>query len=261
VALDEVRVKVDRAKDHLNAFKAELDGFVSRQPYPLHVVTKDERSAKVRDVEWTTDIPWLWSAIAGDCVHNLRSTLDHIVFALSGGPGNAPDDSEFPIFLNSDRYFKRDRKCEPARGSGLWKIRGVVADGAYTEFHRLQPFFGSNPTRHPLWIIHELDRLDKHRALHILRGVAYGYASLVDRGIGDASELPLGWRQASATSSHLYRTQMVGMKVKMKVRHDLAVHVSLEPQTVGSHEYLDVLLEKLITFVEEEVIATFAPFL
>jgi hypothetical protein len=47
----------------------------------------------------------------------------------------------------------------------------------------------------------------------------------------------------------------------VKYRFDLAIRVMLPPDTVGSHEYLDVLLGKLIAFVEEEVLPAFKPYL
>src|SRR6202043_2947882 len=96
----------------------------------LHAVTEHWDTARIRKIEWARFPPARWGALVGDCVHNLRSTLDHIVWDLSGGTGNAPDDSEFPVFIDFLKFFQRDKKGEPARGSGLWKIRGVIEDDA-----------------------------------------------------------------------------------------------------------------------------------
>jgi hypothetical protein len=264
MALNDIRVKLDRAKEHLDAFNTDLDRFVKEKPYPLHVVTESDTSKKVSDVEWTRGPPARWSAIVGDCVHNLRSVLDHIVWDLSGGTGHAPKHSEFPVFDDSIKYFERTKKGTgpPARGSGLWKIDGVSNPYAIAAIRRLQPFQRPDPARHPLWIIHELDRLDKHRALHVIWGIAYDYVDLLSLGIGDAGDFPPGLRQVGATYSPLYRAQTPpGTKTKVKVRFDLAVRVTLPPQTVGAHENLDVLLGKLIGFVETDVVPTFAPWL
>lgn len=262
MGLDDIRVKVDRAREHLGTLTADVDRFVSEKPYPLHVVTQYHGTARVRDVEWTRSPPLRWSAIVGDCIHNLRSALDHLVWELSGGSGNAPDGTEFPVFLDFPAYFQRDRRWQAARGSGLWKIRGIVADGAHAEFERLQPFKGPDPVRHPLWTIHELDRLDKHRSLNVLMGMAHDYFGLVRRNIGDDSELPPGWRRAFGTQSHLYRAQVgTGVKTQVKVRGDLAIYISLPPESVGSDDNLDVVLARLINFVETDVLSAFAPYL
>lgn len=264
MGLSDIGVKLDRAKKHLGDLEAELDRFVSEKPHPLHVVTHNRQSAKVWDMEWTRKIPSRWSAIAGDCAHNLRCVLDHIVWDLSGGAGNAPDDSEFPVFRDPLKYFRSGKDGKPLRGTGLWKIRGVKDDIAHAAFEGLQPFEGQDPTRHPLWIIHELDRLDKHRALHVVWGRAHDYASLLANGIGDESDLPPGWRKlkVGATQSPFYRAETPpGTKTQVKTRFDLAIRVTLPPGTVGSHENLDVLLGSLIAFVEAEVLSMFTPFI
>jgi hypothetical protein len=69
-------------------------------------------------MEWTRAISSDWSAIAGDCVHNLRCVLDHIVWDLSGGDGKAPYHSEFPVFSDVLKYFQSEgRKASGAQRS------------------------------------------------------------------------------------------------------------------------------------------------
>jgi hypothetical protein len=262
MGLEEIRVKVDRAKEHSDCLKSQLGRFVKEKPYPLHVVTYDYQTAKVRDVEWTKRIPPKWGAIVGDCVHNLRSALDHIVWELSGGTGHAPHHAEFPVFKEEAEYLKRTPKGDPARGGGLWKIEGINERAARTAIYKLQPFQRADPLRHPLWVVHELDRLDKHRTLQVVAAMAHDYRGLLRRGIQDASDLPPGWYQAAGTQSPFYRAETpLGTKTKVKVRRDLAIYIALPEETVGSHEKLDVLLEMLIGFWETEVLPAFGSLL
>lgn len=260
MALDDIHVKLARAKEHLDTLNSEIDRFATKKPYAFHVIT-EYGSNRSHDVEWLREPPLRWSAIVGDCVHNLRSALDHIVWALSGGDGNAPSHAEFPIFIDEEKYLKRTKEGEPARGSGLWKIQAVSAFKGKAVFYRLQPFNGTDdPTRHPLWILHELDRVDKHRRLHVVGGTAF--IDLWQRGVATLEDLPLGWRQVYATASPEYPTEVLaGHKTKVKVRADLAMRITLESEAVPADECVDVVLARLIEFVESEVLARFAPFL
>jgi hypothetical protein len=122
-----------------------------------------------------------WAANAGDVVHNLRSALDHLVWELTirwqGEPPypltNDWTGIEFPIFRGKKRYLYGRDKPKPAdkrgvRGSGLYKIRRL--DRRFRAlFKSLQPFRdGPRRGRNLLQVVHELDLIDKHRALPVL---------------------------------------------------------------------------------------------
>jgi hypothetical protein len=98
--------------------------------------------------------------IIGDCVHNLRSTLDHLALALASRhtPVMTPKQiagSEFPVFGDRSMTGKEE----------VSKI-GCIAPPAQAIIKSLQPHHqGSRYRDHPLWQIHDLDRIDKHRAL------------------------------------------------------------------------------------------------
>lgn len=119
--------------------------------------------------------------ILGDALHNLRSALDTLAYALAAAftkplPQEIARSSEFPIFgdvdghgntgVGSEMFNERKNSGEPARGSGLYKIRGWHPD-AQAIVEGLQPYHvGDGFTSHPLWVLHELDRVSKHRLLH-----------------------------------------------------------------------------------------------
>ncbi len=112
------------------------------------------------------------SVILGDCVHNLRAALD--VLALSLAEAHTPnlsDDarqqSEFPIYGDTDRKGRHGRGAAMFANSGLAKIAGwhpkaqAIVEG-FQPYQRGQAFRDD-----PLWLLHHLDILDKHRALHV----------------------------------------------------------------------------------------------
>lgn len=261
MGLDEVGIRLDRAKAHRDALNAVIDGLAWGQHPPLHVITYDWDDNRIIDVEWTHGPEHHWGTIVGDCLHNLRCALDHIVWELSDGPnGNAPRASEFPIFDDRDKFLKRRPNGKPDTFSGLRKIEGVDDTNARTAIRGLQPFQRSDTARHPLWVLHELNNIDKHRALPII--TSYAHIELWRRGIHDLPDLPPGWRQARATSSPEYVATMAARgHHKVKMRFDLAIYVTLEPKTVGSHEPLDVVLSEIIDFFDTEVVPAFSPYL
>jgi hypothetical protein len=253
MGLDEVTSRLDRAQKHLDALNAGIDAYASRQPYAFHVVTY--YGNEIRDIEWIRLPPPKWSLLVGDCAHNVRCALDHIVYEMSGGRnGIVPRYAEFPIFNRQPPYFLRTKKGNPAHGSGLRKIEGVKDLNARTAIRNLQPFRRQDPERHPLWILHELNNFDKHRAMPFM--FAAIRTNLAAWGVREIEDLPPGWRQARATQSTKYVTHLPpGTAVpNVKVRFDLAMRVTLRPKTAGSHESIDVILREIIDYVRNDAV-------
>jgi hypothetical protein len=122
---------------------------------------------------------------AGDCVHNLRSALDHIIYELSCH--TAKEDvggTEFPIFKNPKNWDAKDAKTGDFKPfSGCYKLR-AVPKAARDRIEVLQPYRGLDAmywTRERLLNVHQLDIADKHRNLNLAvanvpeTGVAYGH--------------------------------------------------------------------------------------
>jgi hypothetical protein len=94
--------------------------------------------------------------VIGDVVHNLRSALDHLAWQLAILAGNdpPPGGTEFAVFRDSDLFESQGRN----------KIRGL-ADEDQAVVEENQPFNvrPDDPTIDPLWVLHELANIDKHR--------------------------------------------------------------------------------------------------
>lgn len=260
MSLDDIEIKLRRAEEHLEALNDEFDRFATAQPRALHVVT-NQRGNEILDVVWVRKPPRRWGAIIGDCVHNMRSALDHMVWQLSGGGGIAPAHAEFPIFVDEVKYYERTNQGKPRRGSGLSKIEGIESNDVRALIEGLQPFHAHDPTRHPLWVIHDLDRFDKHRALHPVGGWAFTHNRLGHR-VRSTADLEPGWRRAMATSSHERPAPTpAGRKTRVKVRSDLALFITLEAPMARAQEHVDVLLAELLEFVRLDVLRELAPWL
>jgi hypothetical protein len=127
----------------------------------------------------------------------MRSGLDHLAYALATAytvplPAEFAEDSEFPIFGDIDRKgisgTGATRFANTGPGGGLHKIRGIDPR-VQTLIEGLQPYHrGQDFTSDPLWKLHELSRIDKHRLLHVVvawfSGAGFSPATSRNWGIG-----------------------------------------------------------------------------
>ncbi len=162
-----------RAKRHLETLKDEL-GVAPGRPYGWSKRYRATHEAHRNGLEYrfyvdaekidTKD----WPLLAGDCLFNLRSALDHLVFDLhvKAFGGKVPDAiakrSEFPILTTA-------RSSDPAK----WPEIGNLAYEQRRAIAWLQPYNGRNDqyrdVRRDLGRIARFNNIDKHRHLHVLQ--------------------------------------------------------------------------------------------
>lgn len=170
--------KLDRATRHLKELEANLLAFLQPDCYEIVnesrpkgqvVEGKPGRTILTRRVIFKDTPPLLhWGTVVGDVVHNLRSALDHVVYTISyrRNPSEFRDDrtTAFPICNDLATFHRRRRReWEPYH-----EIRGIP-DEAKAIIEGLQPYQrGQDDLRSdPLWILREMDDIDKHRTIHI----------------------------------------------------------------------------------------------
>ncbi|MCH8066744.1 MAG: hypothetical protein IIC90_13115, partial [Chloroflexi bacterium] len=99
--------------------------------------------------------------LIGDVIHNLRSALDHIVYAISfsRNPDEFRDDrtTEFPI-CDKPSSFASEYRQKQIRGLPL-SARAII--------EALQPYSGKKVSHEPLWTLREMSNVDKHRSIHV----------------------------------------------------------------------------------------------
>jgi hypothetical protein len=71
-------------------------------------------------------------------------------------PGKIARGSEFPIFSDKSSYAKEHSR----------KIGGIESEAQKT-IEGFQPYHARQLHAHPLWLLHELSNIDKHRAPHL----------------------------------------------------------------------------------------------
>src|ERR1700730_13558450 len=143
--------KLKRANENIVNLNAELVRFLSKGPGPVGDDENHERFFDLVDHS-AREIDPRFSVLAGEILHHLRTALDHVVWHLTPEPRS--NSIEFPVF--SKRPTNNDEIA-----SFKSKIKGISA-AARTVIECEQPYHRPDPLEHSLWIIHDMDRIDKH---------------------------------------------------------------------------------------------------
>jgi hypothetical protein len=159
------RQKFDRAVEHLDSLKAKITTWFETNPYRVGEDDdpEPETGEYVGWMELTSEMPDGIPLDAGEIAHGFRCTLDHLAYALAvahSGPLTPAMEShsEFPIFWTR---APTESELDGKIGGVDPRARAVIKD--------LQPHHAGNSYRtHYLWMLHELDRIDKHRRLNVV---------------------------------------------------------------------------------------------
>jgi len=166
--LDLLVLKVERAKKHILELEAEYASFRKDRPYRIDFTTDPLTRSRIYYLADVKPIPKSFSPILGDALNNLRSCLDHAVYAMVqvGQPeAIKPNDISFPIAGSAAEYnsrFKRT-KC------------GLRQD-AINAIDAVSPYMGG--TGEYYCHLAQLNNVDKHRLLLTIWGSFEGHTML-----------------------------------------------------------------------------------
>lgn len=156
--------KIARAQKHAETFERQVRAWIKERPYTLvaHTNTEGTRHSTFLRVKKPHD-GMRWSLLAGDAFHNLRSALDHLVYAIAAHQLSAAELAEvskklaFPI-CNTPNDFNSKRH----------RIASLSVD-VRAEIEAMQPYHRPHPELPPpLSVLRDLDDIDKHRSLHVV---------------------------------------------------------------------------------------------
>lgn len=163
------RLKLGNAVEHLYALKAATERWTDADPCLVREDCEIE-THKHRifvEVAVAPDDPFIPLRMA-DCIHNMRQALDHLAYALAArlyGTDPPPNESNtgFPI-TTIPANFKEAVHAKVAK-------KAVMPKDLFSSLEAIQPYPGRNQA---LWLLHELDNMDKHRVPPVVGGVATG---------------------------------------------------------------------------------------
>jgi hypothetical protein len=192
---DLVAVKVDRAREHLASLLTEVRTYLDSKLYAVEANRDPGSRRLVYSVASVRPAPLKLSALLGDTIHNLRSSLDHLAYQLvCVGTGKSPSSHVyFPIADDHAKYIEQSRR----------QLKGVTP-AALGTIDALKPYRGGNDE---LWRLHKLNNIDKHRVLitsgSAFRSVNLG-AHLSRKMQGPIASSPLAERLANRPTVDAY---------------------------------------------------------
>jgi len=261
----DAETKLRRAKEKLDVFDKEVLAFLKDHPNRLltHLQPKGQGRYEVLAlVKFDVPPPERLQLLAGEVLHQARSALDHLVFAMSLVNSSWKDvdvedaRTEFPIFMDASAFHKvhakGKNKGKPVVGSGIYKVR-LVEPAAQAIIKGLQPYQAGNPL-HLLWILSQLENIDKHRRL-----------SLVGGPIGRVQLLPGNFRQISGKvlitrplkdPAPVMRWEieaLAGFEGKVTVMQEVPPHVAFDESIPLPEKYAGEILQDILSYIELEV--------
>jgi hypothetical protein len=156
--LDGCWTKIERAKEQIQYLNTETTTLLNSGAYSITGECQPECQRYAFKI-LGPPVPLRIAAIAGEIIHQLRSSFDHVVWALASKNG-IPDTKRiaFPVCSTPEKYEKAVR-------NGI--IKGVSASDR-PPIERSQPYWTSDPANSILQIVHDLDIADKHRLLVVV---------------------------------------------------------------------------------------------
>jgi len=164
-SLDGVSAKIKRAEENINQLNAEIESFLRDNQTPYTVVGQLQPNATeyIFTVRGELNVPVRFSVLAGEVVHQLRSSLDHLAHSLVVQHIRSEPawNTAFPIGINKKEYKKA---CER-------RLKQSVSSTAADLILSVQPYIVSKvPEESTLWTLHQMNNRDKHRLLLVSAG-------------------------------------------------------------------------------------------
>jgi hypothetical protein len=236
------RSKIERAKKHIGDLDRERVAFLETDPY-ICISHFDAEECRTDYVLGPLPfMPVQLALIAGDTIHNLRTSLDHLACELVRDAGHPVGHVCFPICKSAKEYIAKSD--EKTKGMPIPAKQFIDA---------LMPYRGPN---NMLWGLHQLDIIDKHRLL-VPVGTKIANVQLDFMSLTPTAMSLLSTRCALEEG---YILGSVGRKVEanqgMKFTFDIAFG---EPEVLAGQPIIEALtqitqyIERIVGYFEQSI--------
>jgi hypothetical protein len=163
LSLDSVLAKIERAHEHARLIDQELDAWIEENPYAISLKINSDctRHSIVFSILKPPPLQ-RWSLIFGDAIHNLRSALDHLVYAISVHDLKAdppPNEGRSAFLINDAPNDFRSK---------YWRIADL-SQPIRDAIESVQPYKRPRAPMPPLLsILRDFDDADKHRLIKVV---------------------------------------------------------------------------------------------
>jgi hypothetical protein len=184
MSLDGAKLKIVRAKEHLDAIEDAIASYINSEPY----ITDAKKYTQGRhpQAELSNQIHPRISAIIGDCLHNLRCSLDYVMWEIGGTyvgrplvpPPDGRDRLYFPICHAPTEFDNRYVKQ-------LADFK--IPDPVVADLRAVQPY---NTGYEALALLNVLINVDKHRLPILTLAEISGFKLIIRPSPNSGSNIP-----------------------------------------------------------------------
>jgi hypothetical protein len=161
--LDGCQAKLERAHESIISLEIEIQKHLKESPLPKVIGAFKPDGLIYEFTAYGGPLtPLRFQVITGEIIHQLRSCLDHLVYALVIHNGNKPStENQFPIFSKESDFKSRLKgKLQGISHTAVEKITGM------------QPFRQQIPNDSTLKVVSDLNNQDKHNLLIVVAAAA-----------------------------------------------------------------------------------------
>jgi hypothetical protein len=172
------RSRLARAEQHYKSFSEVWASYLDRHPHHLDT-TIDATGLGTISVVEDEPVPEELPLLLGEFLYQLRAALDNCLYAVAviDSDQNPPPNAqllEWPICLAEDKWQNSTRRLK------------ALSPEILTALETIQPYQAASPDWNCLRILHDLARIDRHRALHLVTTYnASGRATVDLNRVGD----------------------------------------------------------------------------
>lgn len=155
-----VNEKLKRAEESIGDLNSLIVAFLKESPEGGFSDDKQKAAKELAEFHAKRVIPLRFGVIAGEVIHHLRSSLEHIVWMLSNEAYRRDYPTRIGFPVKDTKPATKDELASYDR-----QVKGISDAGALALIERLQPYNAPNPADDPLTILHGLSNEDKHHTL------------------------------------------------------------------------------------------------
>jgi hypothetical protein len=251
--LADYKQKRARADSHFEILRASVNQFRDAQP----VSVEGSYDSGLRAFLFEHPLPQIDPELAlviGDCVFNLRASLDYLMSALRITTGRAESNkTQFPIYGLDSSLPWVNFEAEWETHGGVAKQLDGTPDEAKDFLKLLQPIYGApmnDPDSHPLAHLQAINNTDKHRRLNRL-ACRVDVTFLDDSGVSMFGGSPHGTlkiQQDNMADAHIVRlnTDRTDRRIFLRASCDVVfdegpplIHAPVLETLVGIRSFID----------------------
>jgi hypothetical protein len=180
--------KMRRAQVHIDRVREELDGMTRNPPWSVEPEPGRRANETAYRLRVVSSVPVDLVTVVGDAVHNMRSALDTIAYALACdhlGRALTEDEesaTQFPICKDAgfSTFFARNRRAQLYGPRQQLALRCVQPFALTEEAAKLGVVSATTPEddrdSDTIYRLHQVSNIDKHRRLPLLAwfpGIVY----------------------------------------------------------------------------------------